>query len=143
VKKLLCIISILLAFSVSALFGTNAITTGTLTLVSGTTYRIASGNYYKANLLLDYVKGDSTSVTIQVGYRYTDAGLVSTTTYIASLVDGTTNVATDDAIVLSATAARQIPLNTSKSADWIYFTFTFDGGTTATLRADVILDYTQ
>ena len=140
-KKLFAL-SIMLLMAVG-LMATNAVTTGTLTLVSGTTYRIASGNYYKANLLLDYVKGDSTSVTVQVGYRYTDTGLVSTTTYVASLADGTTNILTDDAIVMSATAARQIPLNTSKRADWIYLTFTFDGGTIATLRADVILDYTQ
>jgi len=140
-KKLFAL-SIMLLMAIG-LMATNAITTGTLTLVSGTTYRIASGNYYKANLLLDYVKGNSTSVTVQVGYRYTDTGLVSTTTYVASLADGSTNILTDDAIVLDATAARQIPLNTSKRADWIYLTFTFDGGTTATLRADVILDYTQ
>jgi hypothetical protein len=140
-KKLFAL-SIMLLMAVG-LMATNAVTTGTLTLVSGTTYRIASGNYYKANLLLDYVKGNSTSVTVQVGYRYTDTGLVSTTTYVASLADGTTNVLTDDAVVMSADAARQIPLNTSKRADWIYLTFTFDGGTTATLRADVILDYTQ
>ena len=140
-KKLFAL-SIMLLMAVG-LMATNAVTTGTLTLVSGTTYRIASGNYYKANLLLDYVKGNSTSVTVQVGYRYTDTGLVSTTTYVASLADGTTNILTDDAVVMSATAARQIPLNTSKRADWIYLTFTFDGGTTATLRADVILDYTQ
>ena len=140
-KKLFAL-SIMLLMAVG-LMATNAVTTGTLTLVSGTTYRIASGNYYKANLLLDYVKGNSTSVTVQIGYRYTDTGLVSTTTYVASLADGTTNVLTDDAVVMSATAARQIPLNTSKRADWIYLTFTFDGGTTATLRADVILDYTQ
>ena len=140
-KKLFAL-SIMLLMAIG-LMATNAITTGTLTLVSGTTYRIASGNYYKANLLLDYVKGNSTSVTVQVGYRYTDTGLVSTTTYVASLADGSTNILTDDAIVLDATAARQIPLNTSKRADWIYLTFTFDGGTIATLRADVILDYTQ
>ena len=132
-------------FMAMGLLAQNAVTTGTLTLVSGTTYRIATGNYYKANLLLNYVVGDSVSVTIQTGYRYTDTGLVSTITYVASLVDGATNIATDDAIVLNATATRQIPLNTSKRADWLYFTFTFTatGVTPGTLRADVILDYTQ
>ena len=140
--KIMFIVLMLIA---SMAFAVNTVTTGTLTLVSGTTYRIASGNYYKANLLLNYVVGDSTSVTIQIGYRYTDSGLVSTTTYVASLVDGSTNVATDDAIVLNATAARQIPLNTSKRADWIYVTFTFTatGATPGTLLADIILDYTQ
>jgi hypothetical protein len=138
--KIMFIVLMLIA---SMAFAVNTVTTGTLTLVSGTTYKIASGNYYKANLLLDYVVGDSTSVTVQVGYRYTDTGLVSTTTYVASIVDGSTNIATDDAIVLNATGARQIPLNTSKRADWIYITFTFAAGTTGTLRADVILDYTQ
>jgi hypothetical protein len=56
---------------------------------------------------------------------------------------GSGNVAENDEIVMSATAARQFALSTSKRADWLYLTFTFDGGTTATLRADVILDYTQ
>jgi hypothetical protein len=141
-SKIMFIVSMLIA---SMAFAVNTVTTGTLTLVSGTTYKIASGNYYKANLLLDYVVGDSTSVTVQVGYRYTDSGLVSTTTYVASIVDGSTNIATDDAIVLNATGARQIPLNTSKRADWIYLTFTFTatGATPGTLLADVILDYTQ
>lgn len=78
-------------------------------------------------------------VFLALGLSATNAA----TTYVASLVDGSTNVATDDAIVLSATAARQIPLNTSKRADWIYVTFTFAAGTTGALRADIILDYTQ
>lgn len=136
---LICLISVFVVYLQAA----NEITTGTLTLVSGTTYRIATANYYKMNLLLDYSKGDSTSVTIQVGYRYADSGIPSTTTYIASIADGTTNVLTDDAIVMNATAARQIQLNTSKRADWLYVTITFSGGTTATMRADVILDYPQ
>jgi hypothetical protein len=131
------------AFLALGLMATNAVTTNTLTLVAGTTYKIATANYYKMNLLLDYVVGNSVSVTVQIGYRYTDTGIPATTTYVASLVDGSTNVATDDAIVLSATAARQIPLNTSKRADWLYITFTFGAGTTGTLVADVILDYTQ
>jgi len=133
---------ILLAAMAIGLSATNAITTETLTLVSGTTYRIATANYYKMNLLLDYAKGDSTSVTVTIGYRYTDTGIPATTTYIASMA-GSGNVAENDEIVMSATAARQFALSTSKRADWLYLTFTFDGGTTATLRADVILDYTQ
>lgn len=134
------LICLLFAISLSAV---NTVTTGTLTLVSGTTYKIATSNYYKMNLLLNYTIGDSVSVTVQVGYRYTDTGIPTTTTYVASLVDGTTNIATDDAIVLSASAARQISLNTSKAADWLYLTFTFGAGTTGTLRADVLIDYNQ
>lgn len=125
------------------LFAINTVTTGTLTLVSGTTYKIATANYYKMNLLMDYVVGNSTSVTAQISYRYTDDGIPATTSYIASLADGTTNVLTDDAVVMTATAARQVPLNTSKAADWLYITFTFGAGTTGTLRADVQIDYTQ
>jgi hypothetical protein len=131
------------AFLALGLMATNTVTTGTLTLVSGTTYKIATGNYYKANLLMDYTIGNSTSVTAQISYRYTDDGIPATTSYIASLADGTTNILTDDAVVMTATAARQVPLNTSKRADWIYITFTFAAGTTGTLRADIILDYTQ
>jgi hypothetical protein len=139
-KITLFLICILLA---SGLFAVNTVTTGTLTLVSGTTYRIATSNYYKMNLLLNYTIGDSVSVTAQIGYRYTDTGIPATTTYISSLADGTTNILTDDAVVMTGTAARQVPLNTSKSADWLYITFTFGAGTTGTLRADVLLDYTQ
>jgi len=130
-------------FMAMGLLAQNAVTTGTLTLVSGTTYRIATANYYKMNLLMDYAIGNSVSVTAQISYRYTDDGIPATTSYIASLADGTTNILTDDAVVMNATAARQIPLNTSKRADWVYITFTFSAGTTGTLRADVILDYTQ
>ena len=130
-------------FMAMGLLAQNAVTTGTLTLVSGTTYRIATANYYKMNLLMDYAIGNSVSVTAQISYRYTDDGIPATTSYIASLADGTTNILTDDAVVMNATAARQIPLNTSKRADWVYITFTFSAGTTGTLRADIILDYTQ
>ena len=130
-------------FMALGLFAANTVTTGTLTLVSGTTYRIATANYYKMNLLMDYAIGNSVSVTAQISYRYTDDGIPATTSYIASLADGTTNILTDDAVVMNATAARQIPLNTSKRADWVYITFTFSAGTTGTLRADIILDYTQ
>ncbi len=139
-SKILFIVLMLLA---SLAFAVNTVTTGTLTLVSGTTYKIATGNYYKANLLMDYIVGNSTSVTAQISYRYTDDGIPATTSYIASLADGTTNILTDDAVVMNATAARQVPLSTSKRADWIYVTFTFAAGTTGTLRADIILDYTQ
>lgn len=141
-SKIMFIVLMLIA---SMAFAVNTVTTGTLTLVSGTTYKIASGNYYKANLLLNYVIGDSTSVTITISYRYTDPGLDSTISYVASIVDGSTNIATDDAVVLNATAARQIPLNTSKRADWIYITVTFTatGATPGTLLADIILDYNQ
>lgn len=140
-KKLtMFLICVLLATGLAA---QNAVTTGTMTLVSGTTYRISTANYYKMNLLLNYVIGDSVSVTAQIGYRYTDTGIPATTTYVSSLADGTTNVLTDDAVVMTGTAARQIPLNTSKAADWLYITFTFGAGTTGTLRADVLIDYTQ
>jgi hypothetical protein len=132
-------------FLALGLMAVNTVTTGTLMLVSGTTYKIATANYYKMNLLLTYVIGDSVSVTIQAGYRYTDTGIPATTTFVASLVDGSTNIATDDAIVLNAAASRQIPLNTSKAADWLYLTFTFGatGATPGTLRADVLIDYNQ
>jgi hypothetical protein len=133
------------AFLALGLMATNAVTTGTLTLVTGTTYKIATANYYKMNLLLNYVVGDSVSVTVQTSYRYTDTGIPATTSYIASLADGTTNILTDDAVVMNATAARQVPLNTSKAADWLFITFTFGatGATPGTLRADVLIDYTQ
>ena len=140
-KKIFCFL--ICVFMALGLFAANTVTTGTLTLVSGTTYRIATANYYKMNLLMDYAIGNSVSVTAQISYRYTDDGIPATTSYIASLADGTTNILTDDAVVMNATAARQIPLNTSKRADWVYITFTFSAGTTGTLRADVILDYTQ
>ena len=139
-KLFLFFICMALVVSLSAV---NVVTTGTLTLVSGTTYKIATANYYKMNLLLDYVVGNSVSVTAQIGYRYTDTGIPTTTTYISSLADGTTNILSDDAVVMTGTAARQIPLNTSKAADWLYITFTFAAGTTGTLRADVLIDYTQ
>jgi len=140
-KKIFCFL--ICVFMALGLFAANTVTTGTLTLVSGTTYRIATANYYKMNLLMDYAIGNSVSVTAQISYRYTDDGIPATTSYIASLADGTTNILTDDAVVMNATAARQIPLNTSKRADWVYITFTFSAGTTGTLRADIILDYTQ
>ena len=140
-KKLLSFLVCL--FLAVGLFSVNTVTTGTMTLVSGTTYRIATANYYKMNLLLDYTVGNSVSVTAQIGYRYTDTGIPTTTTYVSSLADGTTNILTDDAVVMTGTAARQTPLNTSKAADWLYITFTFGAGTTGTLRADVLIDYTQ
>jgi len=110
-------------FMAMGLLAQNAVTTGTLTLVSGTTYRIATANYYKMNLLMDYAIGNSVSVTAQISYRYTDDGIPATTSYIASLADGTTNILTDDAVVMNATAARQIPLNTSKRGVWVFITF--------------------
>jgi hypothetical protein len=140
-KKLtMLFICVILAVNLLAV---NTVTTGTLTLVSGTTYKISTANYYKMNLLLNYTIGDSVSVTAQIGYRYTDTGIPSTTTYIASLADGTTNVLTDDAVVMTAAGARQIPLNIPKAADWLYITFTFGAGTIGALRADVLVDYTQ
>jgi hypothetical protein len=118
----------------------NTITTKTLELVSGTTYRIrnlvhASGIIY----LIRYVKGNSTSIVLSFAESYGITGIDKNTRY--QVVEPDTNKwLTPSTKNINASGDYEIPITISKRTQYSYVTITFNSGTTGAVTIDAADD---
>jgi len=136
-KRLFLILFLILS---SFLFSVNAISTTTLTADGSGWYHMHTRHHFRLNLLVEYAKGNSTQLNIQIGQRYkSTTGMTTTVTFIDSILYGD-GIATDDSIVMTATANRKFILYSSELSESIYFYITFTGGTTATANVNLLID---
>jgi len=118
----------------------NTITTKTLELVSGTTYRIknivrASGIIY----LIRYTKGNTTNVLFTFAQSYGITGIDSTAKY--QIVEADTEKLLSPVVKkINASGDYELPITISKRAQYSNVTVTFTGGTTGQVTIDACDD---